>query len=217
LNEQFLEEARNDDLFPLLWDISNIARSRHPTEVDVDTALALLEDRVRSTNIARGRIDERVYSCLSDLATIHDFKSRLEVRRPAPDRTLGRKFLKDGNAEASGYRILLDRVARKVRDTDFKNFDLPKADAPSKGLLRFLKALKLQNLRAEGMRPDGKNRVKLTLGTFWYMVRFQRHWFFENGVRQKKCQWTAEDIECDLNHISVLIEGIGIPRVRPKK
>jgi hypothetical protein len=47
LNEQPLGEARDDDLFTLLWDISNIARSRHPTEVDLDTALALLEDRVR--------------------------------------------------------------------------------------------------------------------------------------------------------------------------
>lgn len=212
-----MEETRDDDLFPLLWDISNIARSRHPTEVDVDTALAFLEDRVRRKKIARDRMDERVYSCLSDLGAIHDFKSKLAVRRPAPDRTLARRFIKDGNTEASGYRILLNRMARKVRDTDFQNFDLPKAGAPSKGLRRFLKAMKLQKLRAEGLIPDGENRVKLTLGTFWYMIRFQRHWLFENGVRQKTCQWTAEEIENDLNHISILIEGIGRPRIRPKE
>ncbi len=185
--------------------------------MDVDTALALLEDRVRWNKAARDRIDERVYSCLSDLGAIHDFKSRLEVRRPAPDRRIARRFLKHGNAVASGYRILLDQVARKVRDTDFKNFDLPKAGAPSKGLRRFLKAMKLQNLRAEGLRPDGKDSVELTLGTFWYMMRFQRHWLFENGVRQKKCQWTAKDIESDLNHISFLKEGVGMPRINPKE
>jgi hypothetical protein len=205
LDEQTLEAARKDDLFPLLWDICKIARSRNPTEVELDTAFALLEDRTRWMNIERDRIDERLYSCLSDLAAVHDFKSRMEVQRPALDRSVARKFLNSPDVQTSGYQIILNRHARKIRDAEFKNFDPPTADAPSKGLLRFVKAVGLHELQ------NGHDRVPAAKNLFWLTMRSQRHWLFEKAMREGRTPWTKEDIDADLRTISVR----GTPRIRP--
>jgi hypothetical protein len=200
-----LEEARKDDLFPLLWNIVKIARSRHPSEVELGTALALLEDRTRWMNIERDRVDERLYNCLSDLAAVHDFKSRMEVQRPALDRSVARKFLNSPDVKTSGYQIILNRYARKIRDAEFKNFDLPKADAASKGLLRFVKAVGFHELQ------NGHDCVSAAKNLFWLRMGSQLHWIFEKTGREGRTQWTKEDIDADLKTIFVR----GAPRIRP--
>jgi hypothetical protein len=214
LNDQFLGQSQKDDLFCLLWHISNLPRERHPTEIDLDTILAELEDRTRLESLKRDRIDEGLYNCLSDLAAIHDFQSRLELRRPPPNREIARSFLKSPRLKNCDYKIILTSQARKTRHSEFKDFHLPDFDDRCQALMNFvhidsveealedqeLKTAKLQVLK-DLMNKQSDFAVD-AMHLFWKEMREHRCVVFNYAACRIGNKWTQDDVDVDLLPIS---------------
>jgi hypothetical protein len=172
-----------------------------PTEVDLDTALALLEYRTRQNCDQRDRIDDGLWSCLSDLAAVHDFQSRLELLRSAQDRTDAIELLKDPDMRHLNHRTVLRSHARRIADDEFKDFSVSGFDNRCKALREFLKVARLE-ARNE---PTGKDRSQATLAmhTFWKTMRENRSMVLDYAAKKPGGEWAVKHAEADLRVLSI--------------
>jgi len=200
---------RHDYLFRMLWDICTISSKQAQTKVDLDTAFALLKDYTREFSGQKDRIDKTLYSCLSDLAAIHDLQASLEAWFPLAE--FASLWHSRNDLVLNGNRLEPENLCDlKVRDRKSRDFTSSGFDTRCKALLKFLKVSRLEPPK-QLTHGDGPP-ANIAMHLFWMKMRQKRLNMLQSGAEMIGVRFPEKVVEDDLG-LTYCKEIEGIPRL----
>jgi hypothetical protein len=123
LEEELVNLVENDRMLWLHWKVGTDGSHGPRPQHELDANLAFLEDHDRSWRIQGGRIDERLHNRYFDLAAVHELSAVVELRRPALDHPVPKRFILSGEVTRSGYQSIWSGRTAKIAASEFTGFN----------------------------------------------------------------------------------------------